>query len=87
MQFVQGGANTVLYILSFTAFGGYDIQGWYWLSGDDVGWLAAWIGFCLGLYEYYWMFIFGIFTVTILCVGGAMLCCGRASLSGDANAG
>ena len=50
---MQGASNSVLYILSYTAFNHSDIQGWYWLAGDDVGGLAAWTGFCLGIFEYY----------------------------------
>jgi len=51
------------------------VQDWFWESSDETNWLAAWTGFILGLYQYYQVFIFGVFVITLGAVFSVMLCC------------
>jgi len=51
LQFIQSVANSVLFIVSYTGFGGDAVvQKWFWLTNEEVGWFTAWTGFVLGLY-------------------------------------
>ena len=81
---MQSVGNFVLFVLSYTGFGGGNaVQEWFWRTGDEVGWLAAWTGFVLGLYQYYQLFIFGTFCIT-LCAVGTLSLCEKNRPAGDA---
>ena len=72
---MQSIGNFILFVLSYTGFGGGNaVQEWFWRTGDEVGWLAAWTGFILGLYQYYQVFIFGTLIITMCAVGLISLC-------------
>ena len=76
-QFLQSFLNTIFFIMSYTYFDeedSSDIQAWIW-STHEGDWLVNWIGIVLGLFQYYQLIMFGIFTIVIVIFGCAFLFC------------